>query len=123
MTPAPHENLRVYRRALDAVAVLETVALQIPDLRRDLADQLRRASASIPLNIAEGAAEFSAAEKARFYRMARRSAAECIAILDVLERVLPAHIQAAATPAARSELDAIMALTTRLVQSADARRR
>lgn len=36
------------------------------------------------MNIAEGAAEYSHAEKARFYRMAKRSATECAAILDVL---------------------------------------
>jgi len=38
------------------------------------------------LNIAEGAGEFSRAEKQRFYRMARRSATERAAILDILER-------------------------------------
>ena len=38
---------------------------------------------SICLNTAEGAGEFSVAEKARFYRLARRSAAECAAALDV----------------------------------------
>src|SRR5215470_17855363 len=31
---------------------------------------------------AEGAGEFAQADKARFYRMARRSGTECIAILD-----------------------------------------
>ena len=49
-----------------------------------LSDQLRRAVASIPLNIAEGAGEFAPADKARFYRMARRSATETAAVLDVL---------------------------------------
>jgi four helix bundle protein len=34
------------------------------------------------VNIAEGAGEFSPGDKARFYRMARRSATECAAILD-----------------------------------------
>ena len=48
-----------------------------------LADQLRRAATSVPLNIAEGAREYSAGDKARFYRMARRSATESAAILDV----------------------------------------
>ena len=46
-----------------------------------------RASSSIALNIAEGAGEFSPKEKARFYRMARRSATECAAILDVCRRL------------------------------------
>ena len=38
---------------------------------------------SICLNLAEGAGEFSPAEKVRFYRIARRSATECAAVLDV----------------------------------------
>jgi four helix bundle protein len=51
---------------------------------RDLADQLRRAASSIPLNIAEGVGEFAAADKPRFYRFARRSATESAAIIDAL---------------------------------------
>jgi hypothetical protein len=42
------------------------------------------AASSIPLNIAEGAGEFAAADKARFYRFARRSATESAALIDVL---------------------------------------
>ena len=32
----------------------------------------------------EGSGEFAAKEKTRFYRMARRSATECSAVIDVL---------------------------------------
>jgi four helix bundle protein len=42
---------------------------------------------SIALNIAEGAGEFAPREKARFYRIARRSATESAAILDVATRL------------------------------------
>ena len=51
-----------------------------------LKDQLDRAATSIVLNIAEGAGEFSKDEKQRFYRMARRSATETAAVLDILDR-------------------------------------
>jgi four helix bundle protein len=54
--------------------------------RAHFKDQLDRAATSIVLNIAEGAGEFSKDEKHRFYRIARRSATETAAILDVLER-------------------------------------
>jgi four helix bundle protein len=47
-------------------------------------DQLDRASTSIPLNIAEGNGKFSAKDPARFFEMARGSALECAACLDVL---------------------------------------
>jgi four helix bundle protein len=48
-----------------------------------LADQLRRASVSIPLNVAEAAGKVSGADRARYYAMARGSAMECGAITDV----------------------------------------
>jgi four helix bundle protein len=60
----------------------DEVATALPKGRGYLADQLRRAAASVPLNIAEGAGEFAVADKVRFHRMARRSATECAAILD-----------------------------------------
>ena len=47
-----------------------------------LSDQLKRASLSIPLNIAEGNGKFTQKDKARFYHIARGSATECGAILD-----------------------------------------
>ena len=50
-------------------------------------DQLRRAASSIPANLAEGVGEFSASEKVRFYRMARRSAVECASHLLVCRRL------------------------------------
>ena len=50
----------------------------------ELRDQLDRASISIVLNIAEGCGRRSPADKARFYSMARGSATECAAILDLL---------------------------------------
>ena len=46
-----------------------------------------RAGTSVPLNIAEGAGEDAINEKARFYRMARRSATECSSIFDVCQRL------------------------------------
>ena len=49
-----------------------------------LRDQLRRASLSIVLNIAEGAGRRSRAQKRHFYGIARGSAMESAAIVDVL---------------------------------------
>ena len=56
-----------------------------------MTDQLQRAGASITLNIAEGSGEFSTNEKSRFYRMAKRSATETAAILDVSKRLNILH--------------------------------
>lgn len=81
-----HEKLDVYRTAIDWVSLAQDIAQALPRGTGYLADQLQRAASSITLNIAEGAGEFSAAEKARFYRIAKRSATECAAVLDVASR-------------------------------------
>ena len=119
MARSNHENLIVYGTSLDVVVALDRIATDIRPRRPDLCDQLRRASASIPLNIAEGAEEFSPAEKARFYRMARRSAAECMAILDVCERVGTFQGDPAAP---RDALRELLPTITKLVKSVEARR-
>ena len=81
------ERLDVFGVALDAVAILDELAEELPDGRGYIRDQLRRAANSIALNIAEGAGEFAPAEKARFYRMARRSATECAGQVMVCRRI------------------------------------
>ena len=82
-----HEKLEVYQRAIDFVALADKIVTELPKGRAYLADQLQRAATSVPLNIAEGAGEYSRNDKARFYRMAKRSATECAAILDVCRRL------------------------------------
>jgi four helix bundle protein len=74
----PH-RLDCYRVALALCALASRL---IPRGHRELRDQLTRASLSIPLNIAEGVGRFSAADKARFFAIARGSAMECVAIVD-----------------------------------------
>ena len=78
-----HRQLDAYRVSIEFVAHADRLAGTLPPGRAALADQLRRASTSICLNTAEGAGEFSPREKARFYRLARRSATECVGVLDV----------------------------------------
>lgn len=82
-----HEKLDVYQVALEFVALVDNIVGHLPMGKAYLADQLKRASSSIPLNIAEGAGEYSVNEKSRFYRMAKRSATECASILDVCQRL------------------------------------
>ena len=87
MAAFDHDKLDVYNVALDFVVLANDIVEQLPRGRGYLADQLQRAATSVPLNIAEGAGEYSRADKARFYRIARRSGTECAAILDVCRRL------------------------------------
>ncbi|MDH5397562.1 MAG: four helix bundle protein [Cyclobacteriaceae bacterium] len=50
-------------------------------------DQLRRASFSIMLNIAEGSGRFTKPDKRNFYIIVRGSAFECVAIFDYLKNL------------------------------------
>jgi four helix bundle protein len=78
-----HEKLDVYQ---EAIAFCDWVGELLAEIGTKVAakDQLDRALTSIPLNIAEGNGKFSAKDRARFFEMARGSALECAAYLDVL---------------------------------------
>ncbi len=106
-----HEKLDVYRVALEFAGWQRR--LQVPKGNADLADQLGRAAASIVLNIAEGAGEFSQADKRRFYRMARRSAAECAAALDLLQA--GGGLAGSILEPGRALLDRVAAMLTKMV--------
>ena len=89
-----HDKLDVYHCAIDFVAVADDIVENLPRGRAYLADQLHRAALSIALNTAEGASEFAEKEKARFYRIAKRSATECAAAMDVcLKRQLVEQVK------------------------------
>ena len=78
-----HERLDVYKTSLKFTVLSTGIINSFPKGKSQLADQLNRASLSIVLNVAEGAGEYSKADKAQFYRMAKRSATESAACLDV----------------------------------------
>jgi four helix bundle protein len=78
-----HEKLDVYREAIGFCGWVGDFLAAI-SAKAAAKDQLDRASTSIPLNIAEGNGKFSAKDRARFLEMARGSALECAACLDVL---------------------------------------
>ena len=82
-----HEKLTVYQVAIEFVILADEIIEHLPRGRAYLSDQLQRAALSMALNIAEGAGEYAVDEKARFYRMAKRSATECAGVLDVCHRL------------------------------------
>ncbi len=78
-----HEKLNVYQESLKFVSWAEGILEKVP---KALAvwGQLDRASTSMPLNIAEGNGKFTPADRCRFFDIARGSALESAAALDVM---------------------------------------
>ncbi len=81
------EKLNVYQKASIFNCAIYSFLSQYKNIDKAYRDQLRRASFSIPLNIAEGSGRFSKADKKHFYIIAIGSAFECVAILDQLKRM------------------------------------
>ncbi len=65
------------------MAWLEPILQKLPKTIA-VRDQLDRASTSIVLNLAEGNGKFTPPDRCRFFDIARGSALECAAALDVL---------------------------------------
>jgi four helix bundle protein len=77
-----HEKLDVYRLSVEVARWAATVP--VPSHRRHLRDQLARAADSVVLNLAEGSGHPRGAARWNHYRIARGSAAEVCAVLDLL---------------------------------------
>jgi four helix bundle protein len=74
-------RLHVYHVALELHCLSSSL---VATLNRIVKDQLERASLSVVLNIAEAGGRRSRRDKARYYAIARGSATETAALLDVL---------------------------------------
>ena len=110
------ERLDCYRVSQELVAVATRL---IPRGHRELRDQLTRASLSVPLNVAEGCGRRALGEKAHFYAIARGSAMECAAIVDVVRSLALAPV-AVCKDARRLIVRTVQMLTK--LQAAAARR-
>ncbi len=79
-----HEKLECYRRAVVMAEELSKESARWPRGLGYLVDQQRRAMASVVLNLAEGNARKSNVERRRFFEIARASAAEVSACIDLM---------------------------------------
>ena len=84
---------------------------RVPVGYHSLADQLRRAAISIPLNVAEGSGRFDKDER-RYFSIARGSALECAAIMDVLEALGTPSVEEVTQ--GRELLERIVSMLTKL---------
>jgi len=80
------QKLDVYQKAKTFCKEITTLIAQ-SNFDRTTNDQLRRASFSIMLNIAEGCSRFSLKDRKHFMVIARGSAFECAAILEFLQEI------------------------------------
>jgi four helix bundle protein len=108
-----HEKLDVYQESL-AFCGWTGELLDRITAKAAVKDQLDRASTSIPLNIAEGNAKFSEKDRARFFEIARGSAVECAACLDVM--VVRKFVTAAEIISAKAKLARIVQMLVGLLR-------
>jgi len=102
-------KLRVWQRAMDFVTEIYRVTNQFPSSEQfGLTSQIRRASISIPLNIAEGAGACSNAEFQRFLMYALRSTYEVNSALEIARNLK--HCSAEKSDSLLDEADQIAAM-------------
>jgi four helix bundle protein len=81
------ESLRVYQLALDYIDLVYDVAAKLPRSEDyNINGQIKRASTSIALNIAEGSTGQSDPEQGRFLSISIRSLLETVACRHIIER-------------------------------------
>ena len=80
-----HKKLKCYEMALHTARIVPSIIRTWPRGTGYLVDQLRRAVSSIVLNISEGNGRTQPRERRRFFSIARASATETSAIIDIAE--------------------------------------
>jgi len=111
-----HESLDVYRVSMEFVKWSDALCRSLGTAQRAARDQLQRASQAIPLNIAEGNGKPRGPDRRKFIDIARGSALECGATLDVL--TARGSVDEDRTAEGKELLDRISAMLTRLGASA-----
>jgi four helix bundle protein len=80
-------DLKAYQHARRVALLSRPLINRLPESERDLADQWRRASNSIVLNLAEGVSRRGAKEFRRFTDVARASLHEVEAVIDLVQHL------------------------------------
>jgi four helix bundle protein len=115
-------ELKVWQRAMDFAMEVYRLSADFPKAEQfGLTSQIRRATTSIALNIAEGAGSGSDLEFQRFLGYALRSTYEVMAALEIGQRLgycAPDHAQALL-----AESDEIAAMLVGLSRSLDRKKK
>ena len=111
-TKMSYEKTDVYQCSIKFMSIAIEVTASLPRGHGGLSDQFRRASISIPLNIAEGAGKRTKPDCSKFFVIARGSAMECGAIIDVCQ--LMGFVDSEKARTAKNLLHRIVAMLTKL---------
>ena len=106
----PHHRLRVYAIALEMLVLVRDAGIRDAKLR----DEALRAAKGACLNVAEGAARVTRADKARAYTIARGEIVEACAALEIAALLGDAREADARRVAVLA--DRIVAMLTRLIR-------
>jgi len=114
------ENLEVYQRAVNFAERITVLTKTFPAQGHyHLVDQLRRASLSISLNIAEGNGRWHAKDRKNFFWIARGSVFECVPLLELCRR--EKLISEQEWVDLKSELEVLSKMLTALIKGTDKR--
>jgi len=81
------EKLEVWKKAVELCKIINDLTENISQRYQfSIAEQLRRASLSVPTNIAEGAGRKSKKETNCFYNIAKGSTYEVVSLMEVMKR-------------------------------------
>lgn len=121
-TIVDHRDLDIWRLAMRLAEDVFQLSDRFPPAEAyGLRLQLRRASASVACNIAEGHSRGTSREFVRFLRIARGSLAETMTLLELARRVGYLSSEEIGGPAALTER--VGAMLTRLLQVMETRSR
>ena len=84
MSELSYKNLTVWQKALELTKAVYILSDCLPPAENYvLKNQIRRAAISVVSNIAEGSARKSNGDRKRFYEIARSSAIEIVAQIEI----------------------------------------
>ena len=77
------ERTDIFEQSVEFLAITARIIDTIPNGRTAIATRLKHAAFSVSVNIEKGGGDIPLDEKQKFYTIARDSAMECRAIMDV----------------------------------------